>query len=231
MRVAGWGDAAGRSTVSLLPATIVNDLGLGIELRSRPVRSYTPIGDGGVLVSRDAAENAPLDEGLQELAGVLEPTLTQPLPRAADLRARLDPELWAALVERPIEGRFLGSAVHEPELTAEPPVVHASRPGEPLEHPRRRRRVAATVRAEVEHERAGTAQVGEGRLDEGRARMTAPGTPTRVAVVDYGAGNLVSIGQALTQVGAEVTVAHDPDGLRTADALVVPGVGAAAPAM
>jgi phytoene dehydrogenase-like protein len=88
--------------VSLLPATIVNDLGLGIELRSRPVRSYTPIGDGGVLVSRDAAENSPLDEGLQELAGVLEPTLTKPLPRSSDLRARLDPELWTALVERPI---------------------------------------------------------------------------------------------------------------------------------
>ena len=61
--------------------------------------------------------------------------------------------------------------------------------------------------------------------------MSVRPTPTRVAVVDYGAGNLVSIGQALKQVGAEVTVAHDPDGLRTADALVVPGVGAAAPAM
>jgi imidazole glycerol phosphate synthase glutamine amidotransferase subunit len=61
--------------------------------------------------------------------------------------------------------------------------------------------------------------------------MSARGTPTRIAVVDYGAGNLVSIGQALTQVGAEVTVVHDPDGLRAADGLVVPGVGAAAPAM
>ena len=44
----------------------------------------------------------PLDESLHAFATVLEPTLTQPLPRAADLRARLDPELWAALVERPI---------------------------------------------------------------------------------------------------------------------------------
>ena len=61
--------------------------------------------------------------------------------------------------------------------------------------------------------------------------MSGPAAPPRVAVVDYGAGNLVSIGQALTQVGADVTIARDPDGLRGADALVVPGVGAAAPAM
>jgi imidazole glycerol phosphate synthase glutamine amidotransferase subunit len=53
----------------------------------------------------------------------------------------------------------------------------------------------------------------------------------RIAVVDYGAGNLVSIDQALTGVGAQVTIARDPDDLRVADALVVPGVGAAAPAM
>jgi imidazole glycerol phosphate synthase glutamine amidotransferase subunit len=53
----------------------------------------------------------------------------------------------------------------------------------------------------------------------------------RIAVVDYGAGNLVSIDQALTEVGAEVRVVRDGAGLRGADALVVPGVGAAEPAM
>ncbi|HSU36575.1 MAG TPA: NAD(P)/FAD-dependent oxidoreductase [Propionibacteriaceae bacterium] len=88
--------------VSLLPRRIVHELGLDIELRSRPVRSYTPVGDGGVLISGEAAEVSRLDRGLQAVATVLEPTLTQPLPRAADLQARLDPELWAALVERPI---------------------------------------------------------------------------------------------------------------------------------
>ncbi len=54
---------------------------------------------------------------------------------------------------------------------------------------------------------------------------------TRVAVVDYGAGNLVSIEQALTAAGADVVVARGPAALAGADALVVPGVGAAAPAM
>jgi imidazole glycerol phosphate synthase glutamine amidotransferase subunit len=60
--------------------------------------------------------------------------------------------------------------------------------------------------------------------------MTAAARPT-FAVVDYGAGNLVSIEQALTGVGADVTITRDPATLTAADALVVPGVGAAAPAM
>ena len=53
----------------------------------------------------------------------------------------------------------------------------------------------------------------------------------RIAVVDYGAGNLVSIDQALTTVGADVAVVRDAEALRGADAVIVPGVGAAAPAM
>ncbi|MBI2764111.1 MAG: imidazole glycerol phosphate synthase subunit HisH [Chloroflexi bacterium] len=52
-----------------------------------------------------------------------------------------------------------------------------------------------------------------------------------MAVVDHGAGNLVSIEQALTFVGADVRVATGPDDLADAEAIVVPGVGAAAPAM
>jgi len=52
-----------------------------------------------------------------------------------------------------------------------------------------------------------------------------------IAVVDYGAGNLVSIDQALTTVGADVLIVRDVEGLRDADAVIVPGVGAAAPAM
>ena len=52
-----------------------------------------------------------------------------------------------------------------------------------------------------------------------------------VAVVDYGASNLVSIEQALTRVGASVVVVRDPESIAGADALLVPGVGAAGPAM
>ena len=70
------------------------------------------------------------------------------------------------------------------------------------------------------------------RVDEGLARMTARRGRRRVAVVDYGAGNLVSIEQALTAAGARVRLAPRPATRSTsADLLVVPGVGAAAPAM
>ena len=62
-------------------------------------------------------------------------------------------------------------------------------------------------------------------------RSAADRRAPRFAVVDYGAGNLVSIDQALTSVGATVSIVRDPAGLDGADALVVPGVGAAAPAM
>ena len=60
--------------------------------------------------------------------------------------------------------------------------------------------------------------------------MSRPNRP-RVAVVDYGAGNLVSIDQAIDRAGADVVVVRDPEAIRGADLLVVPGVGAAEPAM
>ncbi len=53
----------------------------------------------------------------------------------------------------------------------------------------------------------------------------------RIAVVDYGAGNLVSIDQALTTVGADVVLVREGNAIHGADALIVPGVGAARPAM
>ena len=59
--------------------------------------------------------------------------------------------------------------------------------------------------------------------------MTADGP--LVAVVDYGAGNLVSIDQALRLAGARVRLALTGADVEGADLLVVPGVGAAAPAM
>ncbi|BDI61840.1 imidazole glycerol phosphate synthase subunit HisH [Qipengyuania nanhaisediminis] len=47
----------------------------------------------------------------------------------------------------------------------------------------------------------------------------------RVALVDYGAGNLQSVRNALKAVGASVTVTADPDAVRAADRIVLPGVG------
>jgi glutamine amidotransferase len=47
-----------------------------------------------------------------------------------------------------------------------------------------------------------------------------------VALVDYGAGNLRSVENALREVGARVVVTRDPDAVRAADRVVVPGQGA-----
>ena len=55
--------------------------------------------------------------------------------------------------------------------------------------------------------------------------------PIRVAVVDYGAGNLISIRNALRLLGAEVSVAETPDRLGGAEVILVPGVGASEAAM
>jgi imidazole glycerol-phosphate synthase subunit HisH len=46
-----------------------------------------------------------------------------------------------------------------------------------------------------------------------------------IALVDYGAGNLRSVENALRAVGAEVEVTHDPRAIATADRVVVPGQG------
>lgn len=53
----------------------------------------------------------------------------------------------------------------------------------------------------------------------------------RLALVDYGAGNLRSASRALAEAGADVVIVTGPAGLRDADAVVVPGVGAFAPAV
>ena len=52
-----------------------------------------------------------------------------------------------------------------------------------------------------------------------------------IAVVDYDAGNLRSISQGLRLAGATVEVSGDPDVVRAARAVVVPGVGAASDTM
>lgn len=53
----------------------------------------------------------------------------------------------------------------------------------------------------------------------------------RIAVVDHGAGNLVSIAQGLERAGADVVIAADPAGLAGVDGIVLPGVGTTGAAM
>ncbi len=123
--------------VSLMPDSIARDLDLGLELRSRAVASYTPaIRDGrplGLLVERQpgpatresfAALGGSNDDfsawqdfyaEIAVVADRIAPTLTQPLISAREMAAGIDPDLWSALVERPIgeviEKRFADDLV------------------------------------------------------------------------------------------------------------------------
>jgi glutamine amidotransferase len=52
-----------------------------------------------------------------------------------------------------------------------------------------------------------------------------------IAIIDYGMGNLRSVQKALAAVGAEGTITADPEAVRTADRVILPGVGAFASAI
>ena len=52
-----------------------------------------------------------------------------------------------------------------------------------------------------------------------------------IAIIDYGAGNLFSVKNALDFLGLENKITKDPADLRAADRLILPGVGAFADAM
>ncbi len=107
--------------VSLLPRRIVDDLGLRVTLRRRRFASYTPVGDGGLLVdTHDAAATrasfARLTGGesefrawtalygrIRRLATRLAPTLLEPLRSREELRRVVDDDAtWHDLLEAPI---------------------------------------------------------------------------------------------------------------------------------
>jgi glutamine amidotransferase len=52
-----------------------------------------------------------------------------------------------------------------------------------------------------------------------------------IAIVDYGVGNIHSVERALVHVGAEARLTSDAGELANADGIVLPGVGAFAPAL
>lgn len=52
-----------------------------------------------------------------------------------------------------------------------------------------------------------------------------------IAVIDYDTGNLRSVANALGRLGAEFTVTDDPETIRSAERVLLPGVGEASTAM
>ncbi|MFL6142528.1 MAG: phytoene desaturase family protein [Labedaea sp.] len=120
--------------VSLLPERIITDLGLRVSLASRAVSSYTPaVRSGrpvGLLVERNpgAATAASFREltgsdtplrrwqswygGIAAMAGIVAPTLLEPLPAKEELRAKVvaaaGESVWRQVFEEPI-----GAAIEE----------------------------------------------------------------------------------------------------------------------
>ncbi|MCK7624840.1 NAD(P)/FAD-dependent oxidoreductase [Streptomyces sp. RS10V-4] len=110
--------------VSLLPPKIVRDLGLRFAVRKRTVSSYTPavragrptgllVGGGRARTRESFARLTGSDREYdawrdfyattRRLAERVFPTLTEPLPTRAALRARIgDDATWHALFERPL---------------------------------------------------------------------------------------------------------------------------------
>ncbi len=107
--------------VSLFPAALIRMLGLPVTLRPRRIASYTPHGDGGLLIDR-AARPASVDPRTFDawqrfdamvggVAARLFPTLTEPLRSREQVRRLIDDETaWRALFEQPLsvflEGGF-----------------------------------------------------------------------------------------------------------------------------
>lgn len=118
--------------VSLMPEKICADLGLDLTFARRRYSSYTPVPghpDGaGLLIDRvddeatrasferigaaqDAAAFAALYHDTTKVAQALWPTVTEPLMRRSEVKARLgDDRLWNAIFERPI-GEFFEERV------------------------------------------------------------------------------------------------------------------------
>lgn len=52
-----------------------------------------------------------------------------------------------------------------------------------------------------------------------------------IAVIDYGVGNLFSLASSLNMIGAESIITSDPNEIKKADKIILPGVGAFADAI
>ncbi|MBJ8347207.1 NAD(P)/FAD-dependent oxidoreductase [Antrihabitans sp. YC2-6] len=107
--------------VSLLPEKIATDLGIDVELRQRNISSYTPRGDGGLLVDtgnrertaasfrrltgsdRDFASWERFYDLTSRVAGPVFDSLTRPLVDRSTFEAMIaDAEAWSVFFERPL---------------------------------------------------------------------------------------------------------------------------------
>ena len=171
-------------------------------------------------ITRFGAARVPMDESLAQCALDLSgrPYAVIDLPFRADRMG----ELSTQMVEHALASFAQACGRH----------AAPRRPGAQRSPPRGSRVQGAGTRAA--HGRRARPAPQRRRLHQGLAgarRGHRVSEPIRVAVVDYGAGNLVSIRNALLLLGAEVRVAEAPADLDAAEVILVPGVGASKPAM
>jgi phytoene dehydrogenase-like protein len=106
--------------VSLMPDALIDELGLRLELRTRPTASYTPYDGGGLLVETVPGEATresfrlltgsdrefeawlEFHADVQRLSTVVASTLLDPLPHIGDLRDRVDMVTWTDVVDEPL---------------------------------------------------------------------------------------------------------------------------------
>jgi phytoene dehydrogenase-like protein len=89
--------------VSLFPHSLLERLGVQVELRRRRISSYTPDGATGLLIGGRPGEPDRFHAMLERVAQRLFPTLTEPLRSRAEIRRLVDDDdAWSALVERPL---------------------------------------------------------------------------------------------------------------------------------
>jgi phytoene dehydrogenase-like protein len=119
--------------VSLMPQQVIDELGLDLQLHRRRISSYTPVGEGGILVDHGDPARTAADLGgdaqawddfygmTGELAQRLFPTLTEPLRSADQVRALVGDRAWDDLFARPVgetvERRFASDTVRGIVLT------------------------------------------------------------------------------------------------------------------
>lgn len=119
--------------VSLMPRQIIDELGLNLALHRRRISSYTPLGDGGILIDNEDATRTRHDLGIDADAwddfyamttGVAEklfPTMLEPLRSSRDIAAMVGEVAWQDLFANPIshalERRFRLDAVRGIVLT------------------------------------------------------------------------------------------------------------------
>ncbi len=189
------------------------------------VDAHHTVEDVGIVLGGCLADALGDKAGVRRFASIVLPLDEALIQVALDLSGR--PYLAYGLDFAP-DTPGLGTPPFDPQLAEEfwRAVRHRGQP-HPACAPARGQEHAPHARGELQGRRPVPARRRAGRgsrraLDQGQPVTSGP----RIAVLDYGIGNLRSAEKALQHVGAAARLVTDPAEAAAADALVLPGVGA-----